>query len=191
MSKTIRNGDVVKILSADKTFKVLQEVGLFENDERRKKISEIVGSRLGIVSIDEVIDGSDYFIFVPFGYVELMRFSLPFKCVGLSGADQAVEEREDQLMKHQRTPERDYFENTSDQLVKGAIALLHDNDDKDSGVVSEYAATERPCNWNEKTWGHMYAKPRKKRLAIAAALLIAEIDRMEYEEDYKKGGVNE
>lgn len=37
-----------------------------------------------------------------------------------------------------------------------------------------------PSNWDTFSWAHTINKPLKDRLIIAAALIIAEIDRLEY-----------
>jgi hypothetical protein len=77
-------------------------------------------------------------------------------------------ERAEQIAKHGRTLKRDKEQNTDGQLAEAANKLLfHGND-----------IPEAPLPWDRDIWARMCAKPRRERLIIAGALLLAEEDRL-------------
>lgn len=88
----------------------------------------------------------------------------------LTGVELIEVERKEQIEKHGRTIENDQRDNRGLQLVTGAIAIL-----------SEKFGTF-PDGWDLKICNNIACKPYKERLAIAGALIAAEIDRVNYEE---------
>lgn len=87
----------------------------------------------------------------------------------MTGIELIAKEREEQLKKHCITPVIDVRYNKFSQLVDGAGALLK----------SKPTMRDIPSHWNEERWQKMIQKPYKERLIIAAALIAAELDRME------------
>ena len=90
-----------------------------------------------------------------------------------TGIELIAEERQEQIEKHGRTIQQDvdynYSENETGEapLVMGAIAILKAND------------AEAPADWDLVTVQKMVDKTYKQRLVIAAALIAAEIDRLQ------------
>lgn len=86
-----------------------------------------------------------------------------------SGIYSMIEERFEQIHKHNRTVEQDVLLNSDGQLRMAAIALskalpnIHD----------------MPKDWDINICTHMVMKPIKERLIIAGALIAAEIDRLQ------------
>ncbi len=78
-------------------------------------------------------------------------------------------ERAEQLAKHGRTLKKDKELNTSGQLSEAANKLLLP-DGSDVPPV--------PAGWALNIWKRMCEKPRRQRLIIAGALLLAEEDRL-------------
>ena len=77
-------------------------------------------------------------------------------------------ERIRQINYKKRTIEDDYKLNADYQLVDAAIKLLKGRQH------------ESPEGWDSEMWNKMLAKDDYKRLAIAGALIAAEIDRLNY-----------
>lgn len=77
------------------------------------------------------------------------------------------EERDEQIIKHNRSVYKDVLENTNKQLCIGAIAMLS---------AAPYLF---PANWDKDICDKMVKKSYKERLIIAGALLAAEIDRIQ------------
>lgn len=86
-----------------------------------------------------------------------------------TGIELIAQERKEQIEKHGRTVERDVKENPSGELVLGAMNLIHKN----------CYWEDFPAVWDRQICENMAKKPRKERLIIAAALLVAEIDRLQ------------
>lgn len=86
------------------------------------------------------------------------------------GITRVVIERLEQLVKHGRTVKQDAEFNNRGQLCLAATFLIS---------PSGYGEIV-PKGWNEEIWQKMIAKPYKDRLAIAGALICAEIDRLNY-----------
>jgi len=86
----------------------------------------------------------------------------------MTGVELIANERKEQIEKHGRTVARDYAENSNEQLVDAATAIIQRN----------------PIFWPNGWDGDVYAKIRKKerkeQLIIAGALIAAEIDRMNF-----------
>jgi hypothetical protein len=79
-----------------------------------------------------------------------------------------AKEREEQILKHGRTIKHDIEINHRGQLVTAATALLN------------YDREDWPLSWDTKTYDHIIKKSAEEILTICAALLAAEIDRLQY-----------
>lgn len=88
-----------------------------------------------------------------------------------TGIDLINQERTEQIFKHGRTPQHDLQYNNEYQLKDAARALLIDNEQQ--RIIS------CPKNWNHEIWAKMCRKSYAARLTISAALLAAELDRLE------------
>ncbi len=89
-----------------------------------------------------------------------------------SGIELITQEREEQLGKHGRDVRSDVYYNSVSEdgylpLVCGAIYLTDDN------------FKRTPSHWNKEILNKMRGKDYKERLIIAAALIAAEIDRLQ------------
>ena len=87
----------------------------------------------------------------------------------MTGIEMIAKERQEQIEKHGRTVERDVAENNFNQLTDGAIGIL----------MTNRSQKDIPSHWSPEIWGKMIGKSRKERIIISAALLAAELDRME------------
>lgn len=88
-----------------------------------------------------------------------------------TGIELIAEERAEQLLKHNRTIEKDVKENGSYQLAIGASKLL--------AYPAECHDYQTPPNgWSVDIYKKMRDKPYKERLIIAGALIAAELDRL-------------
>lgn len=94
-----------------------------------------------------------------------------------------IEERQEQINKHNRTIERDVIENEFAQLAFAAQKLVTPII-KGNPLYSECETP--PINWNKEIWEKLINKSRKERLIIAGALIAAEIDRLNYLEGKDK-----
>jgi hypothetical protein len=91
-----------------------------------------------------------------------------------TGIELITQEREEQIMKHGRTIQKDRMENSDlpYALPKAAASLtIYPM----SPVVMEFG---RPENWDKSIWQKMCKKNYKDRLIIAGALIAAELDRI-------------
>lgn len=85
-----------------------------------------------------------------------------------TGIQLATQERTEMIEKHGRTVERDVEENPNGELLDGALAIL--NGDRE----------QFPPHWNENICDKiMNKKEWVDKLAIAAAFIMAEIDRIQ------------
>lgn len=75
-------------------------------------------------------------------------------------------ERQEQVVKHRRTPEVD-DSYTDERLLEAAIAVLKED------------RALWPASMDERIFHHATEKPTKERLVIGAALIAAEIDRVQ------------
>jgi hypothetical protein len=97
----------------------------------------------------------------------------------MNGIQQISQERKDQLEKCGIKLHHDVDYNAEGQLAKAASILCIDYPMQcltKEDVEEDY----RPEGWNEQRWINMINKPYVERLAIAGALLAAEIDRINY-----------
>lgn len=83
-------------------------------------------------------------------------------------------ERAEQVYVHGHTEEKDVQENTEDQLVKGAIALVEK--DLKPTLAAEEIDSLCPKGWDLEQWRKMYNKDRQDRTVKACALLAAQVD---------------
>ena len=90
-----------------------------------------------------------------------------------SGIELIAIERQEQIEKHGRTIESDVKNNRYSQLIDGAILIM---------MTDRHKMTP-PSFWDIKTWKHMIDKPEKERMIIAGALIAAEIDRIQANEE--------
>jgi hypothetical protein len=100
-----------------------------------------------------------------------------------SGLDLIIKERERQITEEGWTPEHDAQHNGSELAVVAACyAVSGLNEDEDNGTVIqrlEEGTVEDgwPADWDEN-WDKRGKHDRLKELAIAGALIAAEIDRI-------------
>ena len=87
----------------------------------------------------------------------------------MTGIELIAKERQEQIEKHGYTPERDVRENKFAQLIDAAILILQ----------TDRRKMAPPSHWDKQIWERMINKGHKERLIISAALIAAELDRME------------
>lgn len=97
-----------------------------------------------------------------------------------SGIELIAQERQEQLEKHKRTVDHDAAFNTDNQLLDAASVLSMDAPQE----ILDFHKDDPPIGWNEETWSHMLDKPYVERLTIAGALIAAEIDRVQFFQNY-------
>lgn len=90
-----------------------------------------------------------------------------------NGIELITIERKEQIEKHGRSVKDDVILNNDRQLLSSAIILCH----KDPAWAFE---NKIPNGWDPDIWDKMLNKPILERLAIAGALIAAEIDRINY-----------
>lgn len=87
------------------------------------------------------------------------------------------QERQEQINKHGRTVEYDIKVNDNGQLIDASIQLL-------SVEYNEgWDSYNTPDGWDKELMAKMIGKPLKERLVIAGALIAAEIDRLNSQEN--------
>lgn len=86
-----------------------------------------------------------------------------------TGIELIAIERDEQVSKHKLTTALDVRHNKKRQLRAAAHALIGDK------AIMQQA----PDGWSKVIWKKMIKKPVKQRLIIAAALIAAEIDRIQ------------
>ena len=87
----------------------------------------------------------------------------------MTGIEVIAKERAEQLSKHHYTIGKDFKFNDDGQLRQGALFLL----------TEDYGSSVPKC-WDEDIFKKMKNKSLKDRLAIAGALIAAEIDRLNH-----------
>lgn len=90
----------------------------------------------------------------------------------MHGLGLILEERHQQIHRHGRTIEKDIEFNTLDQLPMAASRLIYS--DGTPGLPSA------PEGWNTEQWYKMLNSPYEERLAVAGALISAQLDRLHY-----------
>lgn len=93
----------------------------------------------------------------------------------IHGIKLVLEEREKQIQAGYSV-ERDVKENKDGQLLEAAIWLIKSTQED---LLEKATPLLSPANWDAKKWSSMFQKKETERLAIAAALLCAELDRCE------------
>ena len=88
-----------------------------------------------------------------------------------TGIELIKKEREEQIIKHGRTTEKDVQQNGSYQLAIGASKLL-------AYPAECHNYQLPPDGWDVDIYKKMRDKPYKERLIIAGALIAAELDRL-------------
>lgn len=83
----------------------------------------------------------------------------------MTGVEMITKEREEQIKKHGYTLKHDKMYD-KEELLGAAISLIQQSE------------TYWPGDWNTEFLDGFLAKGRKEQLAIAAALVAAEIDRL-------------
>ena len=106
----------------------------------------------------------------------------------MNGLESVSKERQDQLTKHKRSIEDDIKYNYQYQLVDAASVLSMPVPDDMIKIYQESYADNLPEGWDKEIWKKMVMKPYRERLIIAAALLVAEIDRWD---NIPKAAVNQ
>ena len=91
------------------------------------------------------------------------------------GIELILLERLEQIEKHGRTVERDRTVNEDQQLRIAAMKLLIKADGFDD---TEAERRTPPKGWDKAVWRKMITKGYKERMIMAAALLAAEVDRI-------------
>lgn len=88
-----------------------------------------------------------------------------------TGIEMITKEREEQVAIHFKSIEQDVKMNPNGQLIDAARALAY--------TKHSSRAISRPENWSPEYWEKVIQKPQIERLAIAGALIAAEIDRLQ------------
>lgn len=88
---------------------------------------------------------------------------------------EVVNERQHQLDKG-RTPSYDAYVNQEEQLGLAASFLAHPDPNQDVELIDAF----RPKGWYPDGWRKLCQKPYEERLKIAAALCLAEMDRLRF-----------
>lgn len=97
-----------------------------------------------------------------------------------TGIELILQERSEQLFKHDVSTQDDFQRNNERQLTYAAKLLI--STEKLITMVYE----NPPKGWNKHIWKRLLDKPYKERLVIAAALIAAEIDRLQIHEELEK-----
>lgn len=92
-----------------------------------------------------------------------------------TGIDLIRKEREEQITKHGYTPKMDSVNNVFHRFALAAMKLV-------APSVLDFEMT-RPIGWDAELWHKMISKPYRERLIIAGALIAAELDRIEFDEN--------
>lgn len=91
----------------------------------------------------------------------------------MTGIELITKERQEQIEKHGRTPQYDIEVNNDEQLTEAAFVLMAE-------IPDDIKPELCPEGWDEAIWIKMVNKPYKDRLITAAALIAAEIDRLQH-----------
>lgn len=119
----------------------------------------------------------------PFVISERYKEKKAKKAVMDTGLGLITKERKDQLKKHNRTIEADVSINSNEQLSKAASILVYNGD----GCLTVEDIVEEHCpeHWDECDWEKLVSKSYEERLAVAGALIAAELDRLIYLQNIK------
>lgn len=100
-----------------------------------------------------------------------------------TGIELIASERAEQLEKHGRTVEMDVVSNNAHQLTVAAANLCY----LGATLTDAEIDARTPYGWNKAEWRKMMQKPYVERVAIAGALLAAEIDRELFVTTHQRG----
>lgn len=88
-----------------------------------------------------------------------------------TGIELITTERQEQLSKHGYDLHHDVHVNNENELPRAATIII----DAEHNDIDDW----RRLEWNEKVYLNIINKPRVEQLAIAGALIAAEIDRLQ------------
>lgn len=91
-----------------------------------------------------------------------------------SGIEFVIEERNEQIYIHGRDVQMDFDLNGGGQLAEAARKLSVED------IGTGNSAPKEPAGWSKHIWNGLINKTYKKRCIIAAALLSAEVDRLNF-----------
>jgi hypothetical protein len=96
-----------------------------------------------------------------------------------TGVELIAQERKEQIEKHGRTIDMDVLQNSTwpPPLTKAASSLSVEP------MTEMVAVFGKPEGWDDRIWRNMCSKSYSERLAIAGALIAAEIDRLNNSEN--------
>ena len=104
-----------------------------------------------------------------------------------TGIELIAIERQEQIEKHKRTIGGDVKWNADCQLSNAAALLMYVDPEELDGGSNEDGTYDfkhcTPVGWLEFLFNKMMNKPYKERLIIAGALIAAEIDRLQKQEN--------
>ncbi len=94
----------------------------------------------------------------------------------MTGIELIAKERQEQIEKHGRDVGHGAAHNDDFQLSHAASWLAAENwgCNSDGDVIDDQC----PLGWDVEAWAKMVQKPYRERLAIAGALIAAELDRL-------------
>jgi hypothetical protein len=92
----------------------------------------------------------------------------------MTGIELIAKERQEQIKKHGRTVDVDVQYNSTPTKYNGMMPLI-----MGATRLLDSAFKWSPDYWNQDIFEHMISKNYKERLVIAAALIAAEIDRIQ------------
>ena len=82
MKTMLEQGDKIKIIPTEQLFELLKIRNFCSDDETRKRVSDAIGGKEGIVKSIEQKWAFDYFYFLPNG--EDRSYSIPYQSVDFS-----------------------------------------------------------------------------------------------------------
>lgn len=91
------------------------------------------------------------------------------------GIELIIEERREQISKHNRSIQHDVTCNDEYQLTDAASVLIMDAPQEVMDIHKE----SPPIGWEKEAWVKILNKPYVERLRVAGALIAAEIDRVQ------------
>lgn len=100
-----------------------------------------------------------------------------------TGIELIAQERAEQIEKHGRTVEYDAENNQHGQILNAVVELILNEEKMSSGDVFYFM----PPGWDGRIFMHMLSKPIVDRLVIAGALIAAEIDRIQFDNNKSNG----
>jgi hypothetical protein len=111
-----------------------------------------------------------WMVIIGFVLSSLKIIIFEYKRKSTRSIQEIARERREQIKKHGRSIQYDVVYNNSRQLIQAAGMLTHPS-------TSSFEIP--PMRWNKEIWDKMRGKPYRDRLVTAAALIAAEIDRLD------------